>query len=181
MKMLFNYKIPAKPISYQCKAGTQEPVVRDYKSIKYIVIHNTGGTSDTAKNNLDYFHTGNTRSAGAHYFVDMKGKAGKSINLKNIAWHCGGSIQSDEKGARTYYGKCTNANSVGIELCGVVGCLPNAKMTKKVKQLVKHIRKYCPNAKTIIRHWDVNGKDCPHMFRGYKNPHWDKFKKEIGG
>lgn len=179
--MLFNYKIPAKPISYMCKAGTQEAVERDYKSVKYIVIHYTGNTNDTAKNNLDYFHNGNTRSAGAHYFVDQQGKAGKSINLKYIAYHCGGGIQTNDKGSSTYYGKCVNANSVGIELCDMVGKLPSEKMTKKVKKLVKHIRKYCPNAKTIIRHWDVNGKICPASLIGTNNTHWKKFKKEIGG
>ena len=30
-----------------------------------------------------------------------------------------------------------------------------------VKRLIKYIRKYCSNAHTVIRHFDVNGKHCP--------------------
>lgn len=36
---------------------------------KYIVIHYTGNTTDTAKANANYFRSVN-RGASAHYFVD---------------------------------------------------------------------------------------------------------------
>lgn len=52
-------------------------------------------------------------------------------------------------------------------------------MIKTVKWLVKYIQKYCPNAKTIIRHWDVNGKDCPQIMVGKDNEEWKSFKKKI--
>ena len=57
------YKRLAKSISYNSKK-------RSRKDVKYIVIHYTGNTGDTAKNNADYYATGNTREAGAHFFVD---------------------------------------------------------------------------------------------------------------
>ena len=53
------------------------------------------------------------------------------------------------------------------------------KQVKSCKRLVKYIKKYCPNAKTIIRHWDANGKNCPAPMSGKNNFNWKKFKKEL--
>ena len=47
-----------------------------------------------------------------------------------------------------------------------------------VKRLIKYIRKYCPNANTVIRHFDVNGKHCLVPMMNEKV--WKKFKKAIG-
>lgn len=155
----------AKSISFGSK--------RELKSIKYIVIHYTGNKGDTAKNNADYFATGNTREAGAHFFVDKTGEIWKSINMNRIAWAVGG-LYSQSNGAGSYYQKCTNTNSVSIELCD---CLEdtNWEQMKATRQLVKYIQKKCPNAKTIVRHWDVNGKTCPAPMIGINNEKWKKF------
>lgn len=47
---------------------------------------------------------------------------------------------------------------------------------KAARQLVKYIQKKCPNAKTIIRHWDVNGKDCPLPMIGKGNKKWKRLQ-----
>lgn len=39
------------------------------REVKYIVIHYTGNSKDTAKANANYF-AGGSRGASAHYFVD---------------------------------------------------------------------------------------------------------------
>ena len=101
------HKKIAKSISFGRK--------RSKNDIKYIVIHYTGNKGDTAKGNATYFATQNTRTAGAHFFVDKKGEIYKSINLNRIAWAVGGKYNISN-GAGKYYGKCTNANSVSIEL-----------------------------------------------------------------
>ena len=159
-----NKKI-AKSISYGSK--------RSLKDVKYIVIHYTAGKGDTAKNNATYFATGNTRQAGAHFFVDKQGEIWKSINMNRIAWSVGGKY-SLSNGAGKYYGKCTNANSVSIELCD---CCTNTNKKQKLatRKLIRHIQKKCPNVKTIIRHWDVNGKSCPLPMIGTDNKKWIKF------
>lgn len=143
---------------------------RGLDSIKYIVIHYTGNKGDTAKNNANYFASSNTRQAGAHFFVDKSGKIYKSINMNRIAWAVGGKY-STSNGAGSYYGKCTNANSISIELCD---CCTDTNWTQKVaaRKLVKYIQKKCPNAKTILRHWDVNGKSCPAPFTGCNSKKW---------
>lgn len=166
------YKRTAKSISYA-------PMKRDKKIVKYIVIHYTGGAVDTAKNNCDYFATGNTRHAGAHFFVDQKGNIGKSIPMNRIAYAVGGDQRDGSKGEARYYGTCTNSNSVSIELCGIAKKNPSVDMLIALHKLVRYIRKYCPHATTIIRHWDVNGKECPAPMTGPKNVLWSKVLKAI--
>lgn len=171
MKM---YKRMAKPISYS-------PTKRNRKDVKYIVIHYTGNSNDTAKNNADYYATGNTRLAGAHFFVDKQGNIARSITLNRTAWTVGGGKYNDCKttGGGGYYGKCTNFNSVSIELCSSMDKEAYSKeQAAAVKRLIKYIRKYCPNANTVIRHFDVNGKHCPAPMMNEKV--WKKFKKAIG-
>lgn len=164
--------IQAKSISY---GGT-----RALSSVKYIVIHYTGVSNDTAKNEVRYFANGNTRSAGAHYFVDQTGAVYQSIPINRAAWSVGG-FYTQIYGAGSYYNKCTNYNSVSIEMCDNANKDPSAKQTAAVKKLVAYIQKQCPNAKTIIRHWDANGKSCPARMAGRTNSKWTKFKKAITG
>lgn len=166
--MNINKKL-AKSISY---GG-----VRDLKSIKYIVLHFTGNKGDTAKNNALFYATGNVREAGAHFFVDKKGEVWQSIPMERIAWAVG-HFYTAKKGAASYYKMCTNANSVSIEMCD---CLKNVGWDQMlaVRELVQYIQKKCPNAKTIIRHWDVNGKECPKPMIGSNNKKWKHLHSKI--
>lgn len=157
-------KLLAKSISY---GGA-----RALTDVKYIVIHYTGNKGDTAENNAKYFANANTRKAGAHFFVDKQGEVWKNIKMNRIAWAVGG-LFSTSNGAGSYYQKCTNANSVSIELCDCV-TETNWEQMKATRQLVKYIQKNCPNAKTIIRHWDVNGKACPACMAGTENGSWKR-------
>ena len=160
--------IPAKSVSY---GGT-----RSLTSVKAIVIHYTGNDGDTAENNGSYFASGNTRSAGAHFFVGQDGAVVQSIDMERIAWAVGGSKYSG--GGGKYYGTYTNANTVSIELCDNASKDPSDKQVKAVVQLIKYIRKQCPNAKKVIRHWDVNGKSCPA--RMTSDSAWNTFLSRIG-
>lgn len=144
---------------------------RNLKNIKYIVVHYTGNKGDTAKNNAIYFATSNTRAAGAHFFADKQGEVWMSIPIERIAYAVGGDQRTGKKGEAKYYGKCTNENSVSIELCDCLDGVNWAQMVA-VRKLIKNIQKECPNAKTIIRHWDVNGKSCPSPMTGKNNKKW---------
>lgn len=155
----------AKKISY---GGQVDP-----KDIKYIVIHYTGVKGDNAANNAKFFSSGNTRQAGAHYFVDQSGEVWNSVPFGYAAWAVGG-FYSKSNGAGKYYQKCTNYNSISIELCD---CMIESswEQMKATKELVEYIKKKCPNANTIIRHWDVNGKTCPAPMVGTNNKLWKHF------
>lgn len=168
MAITINKRI-AKSISY----GD----VRDLMTVKYVVFHYTGNKGDTAKNNADYFAASNTRQAGAHIFVDKKGEVWMSVPLERIAWSVGG-LYSESSGAGSYYGKCTNANSISVELCD---CMEDVswKQMLAARQVVAYIQEKCPNAKTIIRHWDVNGKVCPAPMIGKNNLKWKHLYNKI--
>lgn len=168
--------IKAKPISYDYARK------RKYKDIYYVVFHNTGNVGDTARGNAHYFSSkgGNQRQAGAHFFAGQEeGDYIKSIPMCRTAWSVGGFFNK-ANGAGKYYNKCTNYNSVSIEMCDIVTKDPSKAMIKNLKKILKHIHRYCPNANTYLRHWDVNGKSCPKRFTGRNNARWEKLLKELG-
>lgn len=148
------------------------------QGVKYIVIHWVGAVS-TAKNNADYFARVNPL-ASAHYFVDGK-EMWASVPTGLAAWSVGGGRQSSQGGK--YFGKCTNLNSVSVELCcirknGKVIVDPAA--IKKAAPLVKALMKRLKvPASRVIRHFDVNGKFCPG---GYcSDGAWKKLHHELTG
>ena len=90
---------------------------------------------------------------------------------------------SGKAGEGSLYKKCTNYNSISIELCDIATKDPSQAQIAAVRWLIKHIKKYCPNAKTIVRHWDVNGKSCLVRMIGNANTpggkRWKEFKKAV--
>lgn len=127
---------------------------------KYIVIHYVGAVS-TAYNNSVYFKNVN-RSASANYFVD-ENEIYRVVADSDKAWHCGDKLKSGNGG--TYNGKCTNSNSIGIEMC----CYNNngtldisEKTIANTIELVKELMaKYNISIDNVIRHYDVTNKICP--------------------
>jgi N-acetylmuramoyl-L-alanine amidase CwlA len=158
---------------------------RNGNKIKYIVIHYVGAVS-SARNNCIYFSGGN-RNASAHYFVDSQ--IWQCIPDSKAAWHCGGGYQDTgtamnggNRGAQ-FHGKCTNSNSIGIELCchRVNGrVVPTPTAIKTAAPLVKYLmKKYDIPASRVIRHFDVTGKICPN---GYiSKDAWAGLKKTLTG
>lgn len=134
---------------------------RNGNSIKYIVIHYVGATG-SAYNNCKYFYDVD-RSASAHYFVGHDGEIWQCVNDTDSAWHCGGGRQTSQGGL--YLGKCTNYNSIGIEMCvnyANGSWVYNDATINSTADLVKYLmNKYNINASHVIRHFDVNGKLCP--------------------
>lgn len=152
--------------------------------VRYICIHYTGNVGDSSKNNVDYFARygdGNTRNAGAHFFVDQKGEVWQSIKLTRVAWAVGGFV-TNKNGAAQYHLICTNTNSVSIELCDCATKDPSPAMIKATRELVAYIREKCPNANKIITHWQVSGKQCPARMTGDTEAgrkRWQSFVKAI--
>lgn len=165
-------QIPAKAVSY---GGT-----RSLASVEAIVIHYTGISNDTAENEGNYYKNGNTRTAGAHFFVGQDGSVVQSVALERIAWSVGGARYSNYKstGGAKYYGTYKNANTVSIELCDNATKDPSDKQAAAVKELIAYIRGYCPNAKAVITHFSITGKCCPA--RMCNDAAWNAFLKRIG-
>lgn len=141
------------------------------RKIKYIVIHWVGAAS-TAVNNGTYFQGGD-RGASAHYFVNDTHIV-KSVRERDIAWAVGSYGLLDQGSPYANYGgilfgKCTNQNSISIEMC----CKKNAKgklyitekTIKNTADLVQAIQKRLGiDDNHVIRHFDVNGKLCPYPY-----------------
>ena len=151
---------------------------RNTSLIKYLVYHYTANDGDTDENNAKYFHN-NVVKASAHRFVDDDSVT-ISVPDNYVAWHCGGGLQGSK--GHTYYKKCTNTNSIGIEMCdtkrnGKYEVTPKTRTNAIAigKELVK---KYGIKKENIIRHFDVTGKNCPAYFVKDEEA-WKKFRDEI--
>ena len=157
----------------------------DNRKIKYIVIHWVGAAS-SAKNNADYFYSAD-RSASAHYFVDDK-EIWQSVLDKNAAWAVGGGPLDQAspyaKYGKKYFNKCTNSNSISIEMC----CKKNSQgklyitdetieLTAELVQMLQ--KKYSISDKNVIRHFDVNGKLCPGTH--IEELKWEKLHSKLVG
>ena len=154
---------------------------RSLSKIKYIVIHYTSNDGDTDENNGKYFANTVTQTS-AHYFVDDDSIT-QSVPDNYVAWHCGGNKYPYSSGG-SLHGKCTNTNSIGIEICddvknGVV--YPSDKTIQNVLELTEHLmKKYNVPKDNVIRHYDVTGKACPAYWTSdakWKSEFWNK----IGG
>lgn len=137
-------------------------------SIKYITMHDTGNTTDTAKGNANYFRDVN-RGASAHYFVDDNYVV-QVVREGDTSWHCGDG-----------YGKygITNDNSIGIEMCRV-----NGRVTEKTKAnavaLVKELMdKYNIDIDHVVRHYDASRKNCPQALSANNWAEWYALKNQI--
>ena len=176
-------QIPSVPVIHQNQSFKGYNVSKRNDPIMYIVIHYTGAEG-TAKNNVDYFNGGN-RNASADFFVSQNGEIWQyNPDLKRYySWHCGGGRQSSNGG--TFYGRCKNANSIGIELCthqGADGWIFYDATIEATRILVKYLmEEYGVKQANIIRHWDVNGKACPagYGYAGDNAPKGDKFKASL--
>lgn len=155
--------------------------------IKFVVIHYVGAVS-TAKNNADYFYGGD-RQASAHYFVD-EDSIWQSVEESRAAWHCGGPLQGT--GGHTFFGYCTNLNSIGIEMCVVKRDGRYIVKTDTVNNTAwlvqKLMKKYGIPKSHCIRHFDVTGKNCPDAYPEYapsdyllSAPAWERFRDRITG
>ncbi|MCB6992444.1 N-acetylmuramoyl-L-alanine amidase [bacterium 210820-DFI.6.37] len=160
------------------KISKRNRTVYSKRSITYLVIHWVGAVS-TAANNAAYFYS-TYRGASAHYFTDDS-TIYQVVEDKNAAWHCGGGLQGS--GGHSFYGKCKNSNSIGIEMC----CKKkNGKLyitDKTIAQtavLVQYLMdKYDIPASRVIRHFDVTGKNCPGPYTS--DAAWQKLKATLTG
>lgn len=98
-------------------AGTKRRSGLRMANTSFIVAHDTGNPTSTAKNNTDYFYrSANDMSASAHIFVDDK-EIRECIPLltgaPEKAWH----VYYDVPGDNQKYGDDANDIAAGVELC----------------------------------------------------------------
>lgn len=170
------------------------------RAIDYIVIHYTAGSTSragAAKNNAVRFANPSI-GASADFIVDDETIVQYNPDIKNrFCWHCGDNKNIYSMGGK-FYGKCTNANSIGIEIC----CTnPNwmqsdqanskkwsftEKAVAKAVELTKYLMQtYNIPADRVIRHYDVSGKFCPGIIGWNEDSgnakKWEEFKSRLTG
>ena len=183
----------------KCSAFANTTGLSD-RNIDYIVVHYTAGSTSrpgTAKNNAVMF-ANPSYGASADFIVDDSTIVQYNPDINNrYCWHCGDNKNPYSMGGK-FYGKCTNANSIGIEIC----CTnPNWKDTEpantkawsftdsvvnKAVELTKYLMQtYDIPAERVIRHYDVSGKLCPGIIGWNEDSgnvtEWKHFKERISG
>lgn len=166
------------------------------RKIEYIVIHYTAGTSSApgkAAATAAYFAKA-TPKRSADFVVDDSNVVQVNPDPANrYSWHCGGSKQATSGGQ--YYSKCTNKNSLGIEICSnnAMGKMTAANddnwyftddAVLLAQELVKKLMaEYGIPPENVIRHYDVTGKLCPGIYgwnaESGDDSEWEDFKAAI--
>lgn len=166
-------------IAHRNNYGSTRPV----SAIKYLVVHYTGNDGDTDEANANYFNS--YRGVSAHYFVDDDSIT-QSVPDEHEAWAVGGTKypSCSQTGGGKFYGKCTNRNSISVELCdtkrdGKYG-FTEKTMANTAELCRLLMKKYNIPAENIIRHFDVTGKNCPAPFVNDEKA-WKTFKEKIKG
>ena len=180
------------------KLSTVHTTAKANRSIEYIVIHYTAGVTSkagSAVNTADFFRTTSTQ-VSADFTVDDAAVVQYNGDIRNrYTWHCGGSKYNTKGGS--FYGKCINSNSIGIEICSTnsTGKMQDANdnsysfsdaAVANAAELVKQLMaEYDIPADHVIRHYDVTGKPCPGIIgwnadSGSENK-WQAFKQAISG
>lgn len=186
-------------ISITKQTGYANTTALSGRAIKYIVIHYTAGsTSKTgaAYNNAVRFSNPSV-GASADFIVDDTTAVQYNPDVKNrYCWHCGDNKAYTKGGS--YYGKCTNANSIGIEVCctnpkwssNTPANSPDWSFTdaviNKAVELTKYLMQtYNIPADRVIRHYDVTGKLCPGIIGWNADSNsedkWQAFKAKLSG
>lgn len=169
------------------------------RSIQYIVLHYTAGTSSAkgvARNIAAMFANPNNRPASADFIVDDGEIVQYNPNIKDrYTYAVGGKPYSVRYTplACTFYGKCKNHNSISIEMCSSkvnkkslqatdTDWSLSASVVDRAVELTKHLMKtYNIPADRVIMHHHVTGKLCPQPW--CINPRrldgWNKFKERL--
>lgn len=177
--------ITPKPIiDITARNRAMVPASRGGNAIKFIVVHYLGVDGQ----NPDLYCVGaGDCGYGGHYNIFWNGDIYKAADPRTaVVWHCGGGRQGYDPGSGTYFGICTNYNSIGIE-CSVHNDGAWYFTTETQESLVYLVStlmdEYGIPMDHVIRHWDVTGKNCPAPYventKHRTSWTWDEFKKKL--
>lgn len=170
------------------------------RPINYIVVHYTAGSTSKAGSarNTAIMFSNPTVYASADYIVDDETIVQFNPDVKNrFCWHCGDNKNPYSMGGK-FHGKCTNANSIGIEVCSTnpnwqasdqANCKKwsfTDKVVANAAELVKYLMQtYNIPIDRVIRHYDVTGKLCPGIIGWNEDSgnakKWEQFKTQLTG
>lgn len=145
------------------------------RSIKYLAIHYTAGSSSALGRARAVKHVFENRKASADFAVDDAEMVQFNPDLDNYyCWAVG-----DKKGA-TCIADATNRNTISIEICSTLrkgtAAVPNHEGWEFTDEALNNaaklarllMRKYNIPIERVVRHYDISGKLCPGV------PGWNK-------
>lgn len=132
-----------------------------------IVIHYTANPGSTAQENRDYFEglkDTHETSASSNFVVGLEGEIIQCVPTWEVAY------ASNERNKDTISIECCHPDETG-------------KFTEETYQSMVQLtawlcRKYSLTAYTVIRHYDVTGKNCPKYFVENEEA-WANFKEDV--
>ena len=152
-------------------------------SIKYLVIHFTAGSSSKPGRAKSAKHTFETSQASADFCVDDRDIV--QFNPDPYKYYCWavGNSKTD----------ITNSNSISIEICSNIksgrsvkyantdGWYFTKETLENAKKLAKYLmKKYNIPKNRVVRHFDVNSKNCPGIIGWNTGALYDDNGKKIG-
>ena len=152
-------------------------------SIKYLVIHFTAGSSSKPGRAKSTKHTFETSQASADFCVDDRDIV--QFNPDPYKYYCWavGKSKTD----------ITNSNSISIEICSNIkqgrsvkyantdGWYFTKETLENAKKLAKYLmKKYNIPKNRVVRHFDVNLKNCPGIIGWNTGSLYDDNGKKIG-
>ena len=149
------------PVNEYSRPGEALPQVNG------VVVHYVGNPGTTAKQNRSFFaNLAETHEtyASSHFLVDMDGTILQCVPLNEIS----------------YCSNDRNADTIAIECCHPDD---TGKFTRETAEALARllnwlIETYGLEREDILRHHDVNGKDCPRYF--VQNPgEWEAFLDQL--
>lgn len=154
----------------QKKLLTINPYSRPCKSIgsiKNIVVHWVGNAGSSAIANRDYFESLKDKKAYAssHYIIGLEGEVIQCVPETEIAYH----------------GNSANGYSIGIENCHPdwEGKFNDKTYVSLVELCADLCKRYDLDPTiSLIRHYDVTKKDCPHYYVQNKQA-WINLKNDV--
>lgn len=133
------------------------------KKVRGIVIHYVGNPGTTAAQNRGYFNKPNT-TVNSHFIVGLKGEVLQCIPLAEQ------SCASNNR----------NADTISIETChpdetGKFGDETYAALVRLTAWLADA---YGLDTGSVIRHYDITGKQCPKYFVEHPKS-WEQFQRDV--
>ena len=149
------------PINDFSRPGTK------LETVNGIVIHNIGNPGTTAVQNRNYFaNLANTqeRHASSNFIICLDGTIIQCVPVDEIA----------------YASNIRNPDTLSIEVCHPddTGKFTDESYSAAIKLTAWLCEKYRLTSNDVIRHFDVQGKECPRYFVENEIA-WDLFNAEV--
>jgi len=137
------------------------------EEINGIVIHNIGNPGTTARQNRSFFEnlaTTQETKVSSNFIIDLDGTILQCIPVYEIA----------------YASNQRNDDTISIEVChpDETGEFTQESYDATVRLTAWLCAKFWLTSEDIIRHYDVQGKECPRYFVDHPDA-WEKFKADV--